>query len=185
MKIRNGFVSNSSTSSFTCEICGESYTGWDASPYDSAYDCSICENEHIMCNSHIKNSDSDNVVMVDGCEHEFDRELNKFCPECESPAFTESDGVEISEKNCPICQFEDYSEADMVSYLEKTRNIEKDIVFAEVKKVNKRRKKLYDSEYITYVCSKFSLTDDLLIEEIKSKFSTYKAYRKFLYGIHG
>jgi len=122
--------------------------------------------------------------MVDGCEHDFDRELNKFCPECESPAFTESDGVEISEKNCPICQFEDYSEADMVSYLEKTRNIEKDIVFAEVKKVNKRRKKLYDSEYITYVCSKFSLTDDLLIEEIKSKFSTYKDYRKFLYGIH-
>lgn len=29
MKIRNGFVSNSSSSSFTCAVCGDEHSGWD------------------------------------------------------------------------------------------------------------------------------------------------------------
>jgi len=29
MKIRQGFVSNSSSSSFTCDVCGEEVSGYD------------------------------------------------------------------------------------------------------------------------------------------------------------
>ena len=47
MKIRNGFVSNSSSSSFTCEICGNSESGFDASPYDLGF--VVCINDHIIC----------------------------------------------------------------------------------------------------------------------------------------
>jgi len=179
MKIRNGFVSNSSTSSFTCDICGEEYSGWDASPCDDAYDCCICVNEHVMCNSHVDVRESDE--MVNGCEHEFDREGNESCPECGEPSKIENDNSGIAEKNCPICQFKEYSESEMAKYLEKTRNIERAVVFAEIKKINRRRKKLYDTEYITHVCSQFSLTDDLVLEEIKTKFGNFSAYKKFLY----
>ena len=34
MKIRNGFVSNSSSSSFTCVFSGEVFSGWDSLPED-------------------------------------------------------------------------------------------------------------------------------------------------------
>jgi len=46
MKIRQGFVSNSSSSSFVCSVCGESYSG-----YDGQYDVAYCEcfNNHEIC----------------------------------------------------------------------------------------------------------------------------------------
>ena len=176
MKIRNGFVSNSSTSSFVCDICGEEFTGMDASPRD--FDCSTCPNEHTMCNEHIK-KDVEHPMM-NGCEHEFDRKTIKFCPECGEDAFVEDEDYDLSVLACPICQFEDYAEGEMSNYLGKTRGISREEVFAKVKAINKRRRKLYESEYITYVCEKFSLTDDILLKEIKDKFVTFDKYAEFL-----
>ena len=178
MKIRNGFVSNSSSSSFTCSICGAVYEGWDASPHDSSFDCSVCENEHILCNEHLK--EDPQPAMNKGCDHEFDRDTVKFCPECGKEAWVEDDEGYISAKCCPICQFEVYDEYEMSKYLEKTRGISRDEVFAEVKAINKRRKKLYNSEYITYVCKKFSLTDEVLLKEIKDKFGEFVKYAEFI-----
>ena len=44
MKVRNGFVSNSSSSSFVCNICGAIESGYDASIKD--FDMEMCENGH-------------------------------------------------------------------------------------------------------------------------------------------
>lgn len=44
MKIRNGFVSNSSSSSFICEVSGVSESGWDASRKDLGF--VVCVNGH-------------------------------------------------------------------------------------------------------------------------------------------
>ncbi len=52
MKIRIGFVSNSSSTSFTCEICGEEGGGMDAGPED--FGMIDCEKEHVICQDHIK-----------------------------------------------------------------------------------------------------------------------------------
>jgi len=181
MKIRNGFVSNSSTSSFVCDICGESYEGWDAYPTDPSYGCSVCPNEHIMCNEHLKDIEIE-PDMIKGCDHEFDREKVKFCSECGTEAWVEDEGQEgnLSSRYCPICQFEDYNEYEMATYLEKTRGVSRGEVFAKVKAINKRRKKLYNSEYITHVCEKFSLTDETILKEAKDKFGTFEKYSEFL-----
>lgn len=48
MKIRQGFVSNSSSSSFYCAICDDTIAGWD-SDLDSK-SCSGCGNE--FCSDH-------------------------------------------------------------------------------------------------------------------------------------
>jgi hypothetical protein len=180
MKIRNGFVSNSSTSSFVCDFCGEQYTGWDASPYDKEYDCSICENEHVLCNMHLKEDVIYAKTKFEGCGHNFDRKNINICPTCGENAFVEEDSEMISAESCPICSLEAYSEHEMVSYLIKTRGIPKDIVFNEVKALNKRRRKLHDNEYILYVFNKFSLTEESILTEIKEKFSNYDNYYKFL-----
>ena len=74
MKIRNGFVSNSSSSSFVCEICNMKQTGWDISLEE--VDMSCCENNHTFCNSHLLDpnnfdklydifSDIDNLPSID------------------------------------------------------------------------------------------------------------------------
>lgn len=51
MKVRKGFVSNSSSSSFICEVCGHVESGYDCGLED--IDFVQCENEHIMCDSHV------------------------------------------------------------------------------------------------------------------------------------
>jgi len=63
MKVRYGFVSNSSSSSFTCDVCGHNASGWDM-------DCAeaqifLCENGHSICYEHGLISDRFKKYMVD------------------------------------------------------------------------------------------------------------------------
>ena len=51
MKIRNGFVSNSSSSSFVCAVCGREESGMDMSLTDC--EMSECVNGHIICNDEL------------------------------------------------------------------------------------------------------------------------------------
>ena len=51
MKFRNGFVTNSSSSSYVCEICGTSEGGYDYSLED--VDMYECENGHTFWRYHI------------------------------------------------------------------------------------------------------------------------------------
>lgn len=69
MKVRCGFVSNSSTSSF------------------SVFGVETSEDELIK----VFFNDTDIHVKEPGCEHEFDREKQKFCAECGKPAWNEYD----------------------------------------------------------------------------------------------
>ena len=146
MKIRKSFVANSSSSSFVCEICAASEISWDGTPEGFVR----CVNEHLMCDEHLLNSDKE---------------------------YSEDWGDDLAaESACPICSFQTYSQPQLKSYLVETRGVDPAVVFAEIKQVNKRRKKLYDEEYITYVLKQFELTDDLILDELKTKFSTYTAF---------
>ena len=51
MKIRTGFVSNSSSSSFCCPICYTQETGWDGEYDIDTFTCESCWKE--MCTEHI------------------------------------------------------------------------------------------------------------------------------------
>ena len=76
MKIRTGFVSNSSTSSFVCDICGREETGMDLSLSDCDMYC--CNFDHTMC--------EEELLKVEGVELE--------------------DNYNVDSRLCPICNFQ-------------------------------------------------------------------------------
>jgi len=90
MKIRNGFVSNSSTSSFTCAVCGGIQSGYDMELND--FEMSRCENGHIIDNECLDQRIYE-LIKEEGHKHGFSIEY------------------------CPICQFEVLDDADALKYL--------------------------------------------------------------------
>lgn len=194
MKIRKDFVTNSSSSSYVCEICGRTESGWDL----SLSECEMleCVNGHVFCyDEAIEVSDKKDLIKLI-LENEWNKDVYY---ESRYQNFSEEELQEIEYEDlivyfcsdhcygvpecvCPICQFIEYSEYDLSAYLLKEYGITRDEVFAEVKQLNKRRQKLYENEYITYVCKKFDLNPTEIVAGWKEKFSSYSEFKKWLRG---
>ena len=151
MKIRTGFVSNSSSSSFICQLCGRQESGWDASYEEFGY--VECPNGHVICDEEA---------------YEFDDPNNEY------------GSGEIPECACPICLFEVSSKSDMKKYLQIKYKVSEIDVFVEVKKQNGRRKKLYDIEYVNYVYNKFDIQEQELLKSLKTEFVEYSFFLEYL-----
>lgn len=112
-----------------------------------------------------------------------DTELNeKTDEELEEMMLERDDGYySIPEECCPICQFIEYSNKDLAKYLEREYKVSRDEVFDKVKQLNKRRKKLYDSEYVTEVCSRFHLNPAEIVASLKDRFGTYRRFYDYIH----
>lgn len=190
MKFRKDFVTNSSSSSYVCEICGRSESGWDL----CLSECEMmeCVNGHVFCLDEAleKPTKTEMIKMI--LENNWNNRYNRDYTEEEISAMDEdiifeewiTDGgyYEVPECMCPICQFIEYSEYDLSAYLLKEYSVSRDEVFEEVKKLNKRRRKLYENEYITYVCKKFDLNPTEIVAGWKEKFGSYNAFKQWLRG---
>lgn len=196
MKFRKDFVTNSSSSSYVCEICGRSESGWDL----GLSECEMmeCVNGHIFCCDEALEKPTKEemmkMILENGWTNRWDSGIQDYrdYTEEEISAMDEdiifeewvTDGgyYDVPECMCPICQFIEYSEYDLSAYLLKEYGVSRDEVFAEVKQLNKRRKKLYENEYITYVCKKFDLNPTEIVAGWKEKFGTYKNFKNSLYN---
>lgn len=161
VKKRNYFVSNSSSSSFICEICGRTETGFDASLRD--YEYVECVNGHTFCQEE----------LLDGLEEYLEAHEETDEGYCNGT-------YDIPEKFCPICSFIEPSYPELQQYFLKTTSITTDEVFQEIKKVNKRRKVLRTPEYVEYVLRQQNLTVDVLMNNLRTEFKEYNIFREFL-----
>ena len=187
MKYRKCHVTNSSSSSFVCDICGRVESDYDLGIKDAGM--YQCVNGHTFCCDEaleVSKEDLIKIILEEGWNKTYigdiltEEELNNMEREYLMKCYY--DYYKIPECFCPICNFIEYSESDLSEYLLKEYGVSRDEVFAEVKKYNRRRKKLYDNEYITYVCKKFDLNPTEIVAEWKEKFSTYAKFEKYLRG---
>ena len=189
MKFRKDFVTNSSSSSYICEICGEEQSGWDI----SLEECEMfeCENGHVLCQEHMLNPSREeqiNEILKNDYwnkeTREYDikytREKLEAMDDDELFDLLVGDIYAVPECLCPICQFEEYSANDMARYLLTKYKVSKDEVFAEIKKQNKRRRKLYDHEYIAYVAEKYNLKLGDIQAQWKNEYGSYREFNKSL-----
>ena len=100
MKTRTGFVSNSSSSSFVCDVCGEECSGYDMGLDEAGM--VQCVNGHTFCEGHRlnqKNEDKDQDEVLDEND------------ECDD------DSYDLPDKDCPLCQFQKITDDDLSTWL--------------------------------------------------------------------
>lgn len=189
MKFRKDFVTNSSSSSFVCDICGNVESGWDMSLREAGM--VECVNGHTICQDEMLTPPREVMIRLireemesswSDMEYLTDEELQaKTDDKLEELMMEREDGYySVPEECCPICQFIEYSNVDLAKFLEREYKVSRDEVFARVKQLNKRRKKLYDSEYVTEVCARFNLNPSEIVAGLKKRFGTYERFYNYI-----
>ena len=160
MKIRYGFVSNSSSSSFTCCICGEEQSGMDMCLSDAGM--VRCREGHIFCESHKLGSDltleEKKQLLIDLAlarkyykPEENQKKVDEIKAMTDADAeneFDEYNNEELFSCSCPLCQLLDLD---------------------------------YDEISHYYMAKAGLKTTKEVAAVVKSEFGTYKAFCNFIH----
>ena len=126
MKIRSGFVSNSSSSSFMCDFCGSVESG-----YASLSDVEMieCRNGHTLCDHHA----IDLQKHFQKCDEI--NEIRKIETEAQGKKYyhyDSDDRSEIPEKHCPLCCLNQLSDHDELNYYRMRFSLSKEDVLEDI-----------------------------------------------------
>jgi hypothetical protein len=147
MKIRVGFVSNSSTSSYICIKCGEIEVGQDASLSD--FDMFSCENGHAL-HKQCCGLPKEVIEMLEYPDHdgileyidEFEGNERNQMEILKRKYIASGDdyGIMLSEEGCLVCQMQILEKDAILDYLIKHGDLNMDAV-----------KTLINREFLKYI----------------------------------
>jgi len=143
MKIRKGYVSNSSSSSFICDISGGIEVGYDLTMEDA--DMWECENGHTMYDSYVKYDSekelvleylrNDLVISKSSSYRDDHAEIEYIIEEIDKVSETDFDindyenfieygdlRYKLPAKFCPICSMEKFKKDELITFLLKETN---------------------------------------------------------------
>jgi hypothetical protein len=128
MKIRKGFVSNSSSTAFICLVCGATESGMDMGIEDA--EMAECKKGHVFCQSHSPTLTNDEKVAW---YLEYDKDLSE---EERKEILENPDDIDehisrdygISEllysyPKCPICSMESFTDTELLRFMLAESNI--------------------------------------------------------------
>jgi len=138
MKIRTGFVSNSSSSSFTCGVCGNTQSGWDLCLSEAGM--VECVNGHTLCEDHQKSKfDADRSIAEK-------REILLQDQHCSIQPDSSDAEVEdmfddwigearycIPATMCPFCSLDNVLDDLLVKYLLKSADTTRESVIQQIR----------------------------------------------------
>lgn len=182
MKKRSGFVANSSSSSYICDVCGETKAGMDMSLSD-AYMLQ-CVNGHIFCEDHAigdipKYPSKQNAIEQLTRNIDFYRSYSK-----KNNNYKEI----LKEKEKLLSQINSTKEKDWDDFCKKM-DIGNELDYYWREDVPKKHcpicslDSITNNMKLTYLISKFGINQEELEKEIKSNFSDYDELMKYSKGV--
>ena len=149
MKVRVGFVSNSSSSSFTCDVCRYTVSGMDMGYADA--NMYSCVNGHEFCREHAmpwepsweekreillgtwRVSKDAHVKHLLEKAAKSEEKLDQIIHEHDLEDLLELDDYEVPADMCPLCTFGNVHERDAYKYLLKVAGRTESDLLAELK----------------------------------------------------
>lgn len=150
-KYRVGFVTNSSSSSYVCEVCGHDESGWDCGLSDAGM--VECENGHTFCEDHMDGGIDfkefvlkkmqtnieyyENKIKENPDDEYYKRNLLSDQNELKELLDADEEEVDwddlaneyewrysLPESMCPICSFGSLTDYNVAQYLAKKYNVD-------------------------------------------------------------
>jgi hypothetical protein len=145
MKVRSGFVSNSSTSSFVCKVCGCIEAGRDATLEE--FEMFSCENYHTI---HEECADIciENIVPEEYLKEYVRKYRSDDCDDEESREEARGEFRDnVPATYCPVCSFKKLSIRDELEFLRKETGMSKKDVIKKIKSKFKDYKEFKEKIY--------------------------------------
>lgn len=193
MKIRSGFVSNSSSSSFVCDLCGNAESGYDMSIQDAdMFRCTDCGKEY--CISH-KLSPSDDELskwyldyldkkisenILDNCSY-YKNIVNGGDKKkiLEAEQYLNDKRSRLEKEKSDFANNLSTGEMDVRDFIRESYDewhYEHPGCFCPICNL----KALPKEETLKYVLKRFNLSEDGVLKEIKDKFNNFEGLKEYL-----
>lgn len=174
MKIRSDFVTNSSSSSFICEVCGCAEGGYELSLSDAGM-CE-CENGHTFCKDH--QVDNPDKYKEDAIIRYLDQEIKAW-----SKHFQVTKRRSHQEQVDKLSKWYEKITTKVEGYedvIEEVCEDEYDFDYSIPKECCPicTMATIRGEDMIKYICGKLGVTEEQIRTEIKSKYKTFEDFIK-------